>query len=229
MSKNLIRIQAISGLLFSFFLILHLVTTLSALGGPSLYDSTLSFMGNIYRPNLIIETLLIGGPLLVHLYCAFLSLWKGLKKKRTLPMYLRIHQYSGIFLLLVIFGHVFFTRIVFAIGLPAEGQADFSYLAFSMINWGWFFGPYYLFLALSGLFHMSFGMIIALKSLFPSLIPKDKLISVVFKTNLVFGLILSCAVGSIYLKSKDANKSRYGNFLKIYKKYVPWMKPKNLN
>ena len=39
--NRLAKIQAISGLCFALFLVLHLATTVSGVGGPSTYDGTL--------------------------------------------------------------------------------------------------------------------------------------------------------------------------------------------
>src|SRR5262245_25798225 len=125
------RIQAVSGLAFAFFLLLHLATTTAAVGGPAAYDATLAALRRLYRPTLALETILIGVPAVVHVACAVLALRdrrrRGLHASAPLA-----HRVAGWFLVAAIAGHVFATRVMPTFG---TGGADFAYLAYSLRNW----------------------------------------------------------------------------------------------
>src|SRR5688500_15590400 len=126
--NRLAKVQAISGLSFASFLGLHLATTVSAVGGPASYDGTISSLRAIYRAHPIVEFLLIGTSAAVHIACAILQI---LRRRKTgphpaPPFPLRLHRWSGYFLMIVIVGHVFATRVMPALSGVPRGGADFS-------------------------------------------------------------------------------------------------------
>src|SRR5260221_12618227 len=104
------RLQALSGLVFAFFLTLHLATTASGGGGAATYDGTLAALRRIYRPSLAVEVVLIGFPAIVHIACALLQIVdrrrRGIPASSPLP-----HRLAGYVLLAAFAGHVFATRI----------------------------------------------------------------------------------------------------------------------
>ena len=157
-------IQAASGALFAFFLTLHLLTASSGLLGQASYDATLGVLRKLYRPHIVVEVSLIGGSALVHIACAVAQM----RRRRQIialrgSWWMKAHRLSGYFLLLVLFGHVFATRIAptLATGPTATGKADFAFLAYAALSVPWFFWPYYLLLALAGATHLGLGLHLA--------------------------------------------------------------------
>jgi hypothetical protein len=71
----------------------------------------------------------------------------------------RIHRWSGLFLMLAITGHVLATRVLV--------RADFSLVAFAMASLPAFFVPYYLLLGAAGAAHLTLGVGFATARLFP--------------------------------------------------------------
>ncbi len=161
-------IQALSGIVFAIFLILHLVTAISGLFGIASYDGTLSLLRRLYRPHLLVELTVIGLSGTVHLACAVLQM---IRRRKVFalkgPWWMRAHRLSGYFLLVVILGHVFATRIAptLATGPTATGAADFGFLAFATLAAPAFFWPYYLLLGLSGALHLGLGLHLAARIL----------------------------------------------------------------
>ena len=68
--------------------------------------------------------------------------------------------WSALYLLLVFTGHVAATRVP---GLFAGMPADFSFLTFSLAHWPLVFYPYYVLFVLAGVYHLTNGLLIALR------------------------------------------------------------------
>jgi succinate dehydrogenase/fumarate reductase cytochrome b subunit len=107
---NLIRVQAASGLTFSVFLTLHLINTMLGSAGPDAYDGFQASARAFYQHPLF-EYIVVLIPLVVHLGASITRILR--RRRRHLPrpgLRLRLHRYSGWFLLAVISGHVSATR-----------------------------------------------------------------------------------------------------------------------
>ena len=217
--NRLAKIQAISGLCFALFLVLHLATTISGVGGPSTYDGTLVSLRSIYRAYPIVEFLLIGASAAVHITCGILQI---VRRRKTgphpkPPFRLRLHRWSGYFLMLVIVGHVFATRVM------TSGGADYSYLAFSVLNWPVFINPYYFALGLAGSIHFGLGLGFAASTLAPRYFNSSaaKRASVAVAASL--GVLVMIGVTGIIAGADKADASRFGDYKALYDRYMPFM------
>jgi succinate dehydrogenase/fumarate reductase cytochrome b subunit len=154
----LLRIQAASGLVFAVFLFTHLFNTWLAALGPGWYDAFQRPVGAVYQW-LPVEILILSA-VLVHLVCAVLR-WRGLpagQGRGALSARQRLHRYSGIFLMIVIGGHVAAVRFIPAwYGIRPEALGVSFTFQFLPV----FFYPYYLLLAVCGFYHAANGMAVA--------------------------------------------------------------------
>lgn len=159
---TLVRIQAVSGLLFASFLALHLLNTAVAPFGQGSYDGLQQAL-RLYYQFPVVELVAVLGSAMTHMG---VGLWRGIRRLKAgqKPPHwpLRLHRLAGYFLMLVFAGHVMATRGVGVFfGLPA----DFAFLTFSLTYFGSVFYPYYLLLGLAGLFHLVFGLSVAVRVL----------------------------------------------------------------
>src|SRR5262245_21504560 len=155
------RLQAITGVTFAFFLCLHLATTICAARSTKDYDAVLEMLRPFYRPHVLVEVLLMGIPATVHIGCAVYNLvYRYRRGGSGGGGRARVHRIAGYVLLLAIVGHVAATRVIptFGEGATATGRADFSFLAYSLVNWPWFFVPYYFALGIAGAVHLWLGL-----------------------------------------------------------------------
>lgn len=164
--RTLIKTQAISGLVFATFLVLHLTNTLTALSGQSSFDGAITLFRKFYQLP-IIEIGVIGAAL-IHMWA---GLTRGLRRRRRAKergeasapsLRVRFHRLSGYYLLLAFAGHVVATR---GPGLFFDLPAEMNFLTYSLSTYGWFFYPYYVGLFASGAFHLINGALVALRML----------------------------------------------------------------
>lgn len=158
---RLLQVQAISGLCFLAFVLVHLTNTLTALGGPEAYDGFQRAARTVYQYPAV-ELLGLGLPLATHVAAAFVRLRRRGFRRPQPSWRARLHRYTGYYLLLVIFGHIAAVRgAPFAFGfLP-----DFAGVAFSLWWQPWLFYPYYFVFGLCALYHGLHGATIALGAL----------------------------------------------------------------
>jgi succinate dehydrogenase/fumarate reductase cytochrome b subunit len=162
------HIQAMSGAVFALFLVLHLVTTMSGALGTATYDRTLVALRSVYRSHLFLELVVIGLSGITHLVCAILQMTRRRKVFALRgPWWMKLHRLSGYFLMTVIIGHVFATRIAptLATGPTTTHAADFAFLAFATLTAPAFFWPYYLLLGIAGALHLSIGLHLGVRML----------------------------------------------------------------
>jgi len=226
--NRLARIQAISGLGFAVFLVLHLATTVSAVGGPASYDSTLGSLRAIYRAHPIVEFTLIGLSAAVHIACAILQI---LHRRRTGPhptpaFRLRLHRWSGYVLMLFIVGHVFATRVMPALG---EGPADYSYLAYSVLSWPVFINPYYYALGLAGAIHFGLGLGFAASALAPRGFGEAATRRTSIAATVVAGILVFAGVTGIIAGAEKADQARFSEYRALYNRYMPFMPKGNIH
>ena len=225
--KRLIhRLQALSGVVFSLFLVLHLLTTSAASAGNAAYDRVLAILRAIYRPHPLVELALVGIPAAIHITCALLRIIERRRAHVAAPSQptMRVHRYSGYVLLLAFAGHVFATRFapLFATGPTATGKADFSFLAFSLTKFPAFFIPYYLALGAAGALHLFIGLGLAAKILFPSQFNTRRARSVSWVFAGAFASAVVAGVSSMALHAASADPTRLSEWTALYQRYVPF-------
>lgn len=156
-NPQLARVQAVSGLLFSLFALVHLTNTALAVLGADLYDGFQSSARGIYQwPPL--ELALVAA-LIVHVVSGVLRMRGRRGSKARPPLRLRLHRYAAYYLALFVFGHMAATRLP---ALLADAPPFFGGVSFSMSFVPWFFYPYYALLGIAGLYHLFYGVPVAL-------------------------------------------------------------------
>ncbi|MEQ8859600.1 MAG: hypothetical protein RIC56_13220 [Pseudomonadales bacterium] len=148
------RLQATTGALFAVFVAAHLLNTWLAAAGPGAYAAVQRALSRIYQTPLVEWLMLVA--LLVHVGCAVVR-WRT-ERRGPLPWRARLHRYAGIFLMIVIGGHVTAVRL-----LPGHYgfQPGFDGVAFSLDLLPGFFFPYYALLGLAGAYHALNGLAVA--------------------------------------------------------------------
>jgi succinate dehydrogenase/fumarate reductase cytochrome b subunit len=214
--RTLARVQAASGLAFAFFLALHLATTASALAGPAAYDGVLAALRRVYRPTLAVELALIALPAVLHVACAVRRL---ATRRGPAPTRLRLHHAAGYVLLAAIGGHVLATRVMPAFG---SAPADFSYLAYSLLNWPAFMWPYYVTLGAAGAFHLLVGTAVAARVLV-GVRASPRL--TVTAASVAAALIAAAAV-SMIIHAPDSSRTRFPEFRTLYERFLPFLPPR---
>jgi succinate dehydrogenase/fumarate reductase cytochrome b subunit len=156
-NRALAQTQAVSGLLFSLFLLVHLTNTALAVIGPDLYDRFQAAARGVYQWPLL-EVGLIAA-LVVHVVTGILRIRdrRGAKAKPSLR--LRLHRYAAYYLAVFVFGHIAATRLP---ALLADAPPFFGGVSFSLHFLPWFFYPYYALLGIAGLYHAFYGIPVAL-------------------------------------------------------------------
>lgn len=148
------RVQALSGAVFSVFLFVHLLNQALAMGGGALYDGAQQVARRAYQAP-VLELLLVAAPLAVHLVSAVVQLIRRPKATAPVSWRVRLHRYSGRFLLLVIVGHVVATR---GASLLYGTFPGFQGIAFTFQWVPAYFWPYYTLLAVGGWYHLVHGL-----------------------------------------------------------------------
>lgn len=152
--SSLARLQAATGIVLAIFVTLHLLNLLVAIVGPGAYDGFQAAVRPVYQFPLV-EALILGS-IAVHLVVAITRFLRDPRKVRQGRF--RWHRYSGVFLMLVIVGHVAAVRgpSWFADIYPgAQG------LAFTLNAYPAYFYPYYFLLACAGFYHALQGTSVA--------------------------------------------------------------------
>jgi succinate dehydrogenase/fumarate reductase cytochrome b subunit len=161
--KSVARTQAISGLIFALFLVLHLANLVAAWFGQAAFDAWMGAMRWYYQLPLV-ELAAVLAAAVVHMLAAIVRIRRRRRRARRVdrPSWrVRLHRYSGYFLMAAFFGHVLATRGPGLLGQPA----NFALVNFSLSYVGAFFFPYYLLLAISGFYHLSHGVVAGLRVL----------------------------------------------------------------
>ncbi len=163
MEQKLQRTQAISGVLFSVFVLAHLFNQMLASLGAQTYDRVQSQLRAVYQWPLI-EVALVFTPLVVHIAAGVARIvGRRRRQERPSPMLRqRLHRYSGYFLLAVIGGHALATR---GASLFFDVFPRFEGIAFTLQWQPALFWPYYLLLSVAGLYHSIHGLGMALPML----------------------------------------------------------------
>jgi succinate dehydrogenase/fumarate reductase cytochrome b subunit len=161
--KALIRVQAVSGLVFATFLVLHLGNLASATFGQPAYDWYMAKARGYYQLAPV-ELVGVVGAALVHMAAGVARILRRRARRAdgvSKPPHwrVRLHRYSGYYLMAAFVGHVIATR---GPGLVGHA-ADFSFLTLSLETAPYFFYPYYVLFAASGFYHLGHGTVAALR------------------------------------------------------------------
>ena len=161
--RRLLRWQAISGLVFAGFLLLHLVNVMISAFGPGLYDAFQVRVRPLYQYPLVEIGVLLTA-LVVHITTGVIRLRRRPRSRQwgKLPVRTRLHRASAYFLLVFIAGHILATRLPSLLDGVWIGFAGLSY---AMEVLPGVFYPYYALLGLCGLYHGGYGAYLALRSL----------------------------------------------------------------
>lgn len=147
-------LQAGSGLLIALFVAVHLLNTWLAVLGSQVYDhvQTLVRQGYQFPP---LEVLLMAA-LLLHSVVGLLRIWQ--EPRRDLSTRARLHRYAGLFLTVVMAGHILAVR---GASWFFDVYPGFAGLAFTLEALPLYFYPYYFLLGLAGFYHGLNGIGIA--------------------------------------------------------------------
>ncbi len=156
-NRRLSQVQAISGLLFSIFALVHLSNTALAALGPDLYNGFQSSVRRVYQWP-VLELALVA-TLIVHIASGVLRMRGRRGSKAKPPLRLRLHRYAAYYLAVFVFGHMAATRLP---ALLADAPPFFGGVSFSLHYMPWFFYPYYALLGIAGLYHLFYGVPTAL-------------------------------------------------------------------
>ena len=149
------QLQAGSGLVVAGFVAVHLLNTWFAPFGSGVYDQVQGLLRSAYQfPPL---ELLLLSTLVLHILTGLLRLWR--EPKRVLTWRSRLHRYAGLFLALVIAGHILAVR---GASWFFDVYPGFAGVAFSLEAVPGYFYPYYFLLGLAGFYHGLNGTSIAL-------------------------------------------------------------------
>lgn len=161
-ARRLIRVQAISGLVFLSFELVHLVNTTLGAAGEGAYDGYQRVARVAYQFPVI--ELVVLGALVVHVVVAVLRIIERRRHEKPahVPRRLMLHRLSGYFLMLVVFGHIVATR---GPSVVRGVYPEFIGLNYSLTSMPYFFFPYYVLFALAGLYHGVNGALVALTAL----------------------------------------------------------------
>jgi len=151
---NLRRAQAVSGLVFALFLALHLGNTWLAGLSPEAYDGFQGWIRPLYQ-SWLAEPIILGA-LVAHLAVAVLRKRGG--RPAPIGRRSRWHRNAGIFLALVVFGHVAAVR---GASFVAGVHPGFAGLTFTLAHVPGYFYPYYLLFGAAALYHGLNGLAIA--------------------------------------------------------------------
>jgi len=159
-NRSLLRVQVVSGTMFSLFLLAHLFNQMLAALGAAPYDAAQRALRQGYQSPPV-ELALVLLPLLVHAAAGILRLWRRRIQGPRGPVSLaaRLHRISGIILLIFFIGHVTATR---GASLIYGVFPEFAGVAFTLRWVPAYFWPYYTSFALAGLYHAVYGLSVAL-------------------------------------------------------------------
>lgn len=157
--RLLMRTQATSGLVFSAFVVVHLLPVMASPLGPGIYDAIQRATRRVYQ-HPAIEILGLMLPLGIHVVVSVLRMKRRSKvfATRGLPWRTRLHRCSAWFLLLFIAGHILATR---GPSVWSDVWPGFAGLSFTMEFAPAYFYPYYMLLGIAGLVHASWGVWLA--------------------------------------------------------------------
>lgn len=215
--RLLMRVQAGSGLVFSAFLVVHLLAVMVSPFGASNYDRIQDATRPVYQAPAY-ELLLLFLPLGVHIAAGILRMRRRPRTfaTRELPWRTRLHRYGAWFLLFFIVGHAAATRVPSLVADATPGFAGVSY-ATSLLPA--YFYPYYTLLGIAGLVHGGYGAYLSLRVLgMPRFDPRR--VAWVMRGALVAGSLLVflgvLSFGGAFYAIPDPSDHPYARFLREF-------------
>lgn len=162
--QHWVRARAASGLVFSAFLGVHVVTALAGSLGQRAYDRLQHATQPVYHSTPF-ELVAIAGSLAVHVTSALVLLRERRARERAagrpagaVSPTLRWHRGAGYVLLVFVGGHAFATRVTSVLeGFPT----GFEVVNHSLVSWPAWFYPYYALLLGAGIVHLVTGVRLA--------------------------------------------------------------------
>jgi len=159
-SASLIKIQAISGLVFSIFTTVHLVHQGVAVFGPGPYNEALDILRAVYKTHLF-EIFGIHLPYAVHVLSGALRIWRRSERriktgsKIVEDRWRTVHRYSGYVMLLGVSPHVISSNLPRWLSL---NDTTFSTMAWLFSLNQWIVPPLHVALAIGSVVHMTIGI-----------------------------------------------------------------------
>jgi len=158
MEPVFIKVQALAGIMFFTFLVLHLANTALAAFGYEIYNTVQTTLRLFYQFP-VFELLFVILPLVAHVIAGISLIFIRKKNERSNPppklsIKHRMHSIAGFFLLAVVFAHVLATR-GFAYFLDAA--PGFEGISFTLWFMPFYFYPYYFLLFMAGFYHSQQG------------------------------------------------------------------------
>ena len=155
---SLTYIQGASALVFSVFLVLHMINAALGVMGREAYDGFQEKARRLYQ-NPIGEAITIGS-IVVHLGASF-ARWYQRPTGKSLPsetVSRKLHRYGGYFMACIIVPHIFATRL-------EEHSPDYSGLAYVCRHplWRMMLIPYFMVYTVAGALHLFLGLPTAFK------------------------------------------------------------------
>jgi len=189
-------LQAVTGLLILIFLVMHLANTWLAALGPDAYDGAQAWLrlGYQFAP---VEALLLGA-IATH---GSVGLVRMIREPRgRLSGRARWHRISGLFLLVVIVGHVLAVR---GASWFYDVYPGFEGLSFSLAAVPGYFYPYYFLLGVAGAYHAINGAGIALGRLGWGRAASGRSVMLTTGAAACFTLLALLALGGVLFEIAD--------------------------
>lgn len=211
---RLVRIQALSGLVFAIFLSLHLVNVMASVLGPGVYDAFQVRIRPIYQFPLVEVGVLLAA-LVTHMVAGIMRLRRRPRSRDfgKLPLRTRMHRLSAYFLLVFVLGHFAATRMP---SLLDEVWLGFAGLSFTLSWQPAYFYPYYLLLGLCGLYHGSYGTYLALRALgvrLPSITRLRARVYVPLAAAALLVVLGLLSMGGLLYPIEDPREAAYAGWL----------------
>ena len=209
------QVQAVTGLIFAVFVVVHLMNTWLAGISAERYDAAQQALRQLYQfaP---VEALLLSA-LAVHIVVGLMR-WRSDPGRGT-SLRARWHRYAGVFLLIVIGGHIFAVR---GPSWFADIYPGFAGLAFSLDYVPGYFYPYYFLLGLAGFYHMANGTGIALARLGVRAHLSGRILWSGTALAAGLGMLSLLGMGGVLYDVGDPTDSEFGQLaLRIVHEYFP--------
>jgi succinate dehydrogenase/fumarate reductase cytochrome b subunit len=211
---RLVRIQALSGLVFAIFLSLHLVNVMASVLGPGVYDAFQVRIRPLYQFPLVEVGVLLAA-LVTHMVTGIMRLRRRPRSRDfgKLPLRTRMHRLSAYFLLVFVLGHFAATRMP---SLLDDVWVGFAGLSFTLWKLPVYFYPYYLLLGLCGLYHGSYGTYLALRALgvrLPSITRLGARVYVPLAAAALLVVLGLLSMGGLLYPIEDPREAGYAGWL----------------
>jgi hypothetical protein len=161
-TNNLVKLQALSGISFATFGVLHLFNVALANFGLASAEKVQQIF-RLYYQNTYVEPILILGSVGAHMLAnTILTMRRWVREKNpkaikplTTPQ--KLNRYAGLMLGILVPTHVMGLRLP-SVMWGEEYKGDFSLISFTLRNIGFFIVPASL-IGVAGLYHITYGLV----------------------------------------------------------------------